>query len=169
MTSQTPVANAETSSSVINYQLVWIYTGHFERCPALEGPLGIGHDHLQVTAYPPDDNDHEIHQAQDHMLYSYGDRNKWTPFLACSWGSGSVDNPHKFEMKIEQSIYEEDIGENTVIDDNFNKMLFLKGVGRGLQGRDSWIWHFKRIVPGKQTVLTEGEKNTTWIMSGWGV
>ena len=103
------------------------------------------------------------------MLYSYGDRNKWTPFLACSWGSGSVDNPHKFEMRIEQSIYEEDIGENTVIDDNFNKMLFLKGVDRGLQGRDSWIWHFKRIVPGKQTVLTEGEKNTTWIMSGWGV
>ena len=44
-------------------------------------------------------NDNEHDQARHDMLYSYGDPNKWTPFLTCT-GTGSLDDPLKFEMRV---------------------------------------------------------------------
>ena len=44
-------------------------------------------------------NDNENDQARHDMRYSYGDPNKCTPFLTCT-GTGSVDDPLKFEMRI---------------------------------------------------------------------
>ena len=132
------------------------------------------------------DNDSENDPARHDMLYTYGVPNKWTPFLSCSTGSGTVDDPHKSEMRMterdsiaEQSNYEglrtvaletlktlgdeskfivEDPSRDAVLDDNGNKMLFMKIPVRELEPWEPWILYFKKIVHGQATILTEREK-----------
>lgn len=58
---------------VIQYALVWIYTGRFLRYPNPEGHLLLGDDLINIMTYPPDNNDNENDQARDDILYSHGD------------------------------------------------------------------------------------------------
>ena len=132
------------------------------------------------------DNDSENDQARHDMVYTYGDPNQWTPFLSCFTGSGTVDDPHKFEMRIterdfiaEQSNYEglrtvalealkilddesnfivEDASGDAVLDDNGNKMLFMRILVREVEPWEPWVFYLKKIVHGQETILTEREK-----------
>ena len=183
--SETPEQATIRRSCVVTYALVWIYPGTFARGPTQEDPLGLVFDKITIMAYPPDANDNENDQARHDILYSYGDPHKWTPVLTCT-GSGSVDDPFKFEMRInerdfvaEQSNYEgprtlalealkmlddesnfivKDPSGDVILDDNGNKMLFMKILVPELEPWEPWVFQFKKIVHGQETILTEREK-----------
>ena len=156
----TPEQARPRPSCVYQYSLVRIYTGSFGKYSSLEGHLPTGDEasRINITAYPPDDNDNENDQLCHCVLDSYGAPTKWASFLSFSNPSESVDNTHNFEMMItegdfiredgrydklrtlalealkqfggESDFIVKDAGGDAVMDDNGNKMLFVKFPGQ---------------------------------------
>ena len=148
--------------------------------------MPTGDNLLNIRAYPPDENDRANDQTRDDILYSYGDPGKWACFLSSYAGSGSGTNPHNFAMTItegefiketsnyagpktvalealkllddESNFIVKDASGDAVLDDNGNKMLFVRFEDRGNQPWEPWVFQFKKIVHGQETVLTESEK-----------
>ena len=184
--SETPQEAKTRRFCTIEYALVCIYIGQFEKRSRLEGHLTTGDNLLKIKAYPPDENDRANDQSRDDIHYSYGDPGEWACFLSASAGSGSVDNPHNFEMMItegdfiketsnhegprtvalealrmlddESNFIVKDASGDAVLDDNGNKLLFVKFDDRGNQPWEPWVFHFKRVVHGQETIFTEREK-----------
>ena len=171
---------------VIKYALVCIYTGHFLMHSDPEGHLKAGDKFINIIAHPPDDNGNANDQGPDDILYSHGDPGKWARFLSRPTGSGSMDDPHTFEMRItesdfiavtskydgtrtlaseaermlddESNLIIKDARGDAILDDNGNKMVFVRFLDRGTKPWEPWVFHLKETVHGQETALTEREK-----------